>query len=209
MENLDNRRYRGDRLKRSVGIGLALKSIVTNLTVEPVIFLKSFCHGLTQVTEDQILIYKSCRVDFNATDETCHDLFADQNKHLNEMINDKVCLLPTFLVKVVASEAALLMRRTCRDCVITGDPAKCVEHNVEKHHIAMRLPLHWYPDRYFGSEDHNVHFSNRFIGDLCTGRAKLSVSALAERIDFDYQRASVSGRWLRLLAYGLIHLCIR
>ena len=101
------------------------------------------------------------------------------------------------------------MRRTCRDYVITGDPTKCVEHNVEKHHIAMRLPLHWYPDRYFGSEDHNVHFSNRFIGDLCTGRAKLSVSALAERIDFDYQRASVSGRWLRLLAYGLIHLCIR
>ena len=106
MENLDNRRYWDDRLKRSVGIGLALKSIVTNLTVEPVIFLKSFCHGLTQVTEDQILIYKSCRVDFNATDETCHDLFADQNKHLNEMINDKVCLLPTFLVKVIASEAA-------------------------------------------------------------------------------------------------------
>ena len=93
--------------------------------------------------------------------------------------------------------------------LITGDPAKCVEHNVEKHHIAMRLPLHWYPDRYFGSEDHNVHFSNRFIGDLCIGRAKLSVSTLAERIDFDYQRASVSGRWLGLLADGLIHLCIR
>ena len=84
-----------------------------------------------------------------------------------------------------------------------------MEHNVEKHHIVMRLPLHWDPDRYFRSKDDNVHFPNWFFGDLCIGRAKLSLSALAERIDFAYQRSSVSGRWLRLLADGLIYFCIR
>ena len=55
-----------------------IKKIWANLTIEPAIFLMSFALSLSGSTgsQDQLLIYKSCRIDFNETDETCHNLHA-------------------------------------------------------------------------------------------------------------------------------------
>ena len=76
--------------KLSLCLAHQVKLVLVNLTVEPAVVVRSFSHGLTLVTENQILIYKSCRIDFNASDETCHNLFAKENKALNNEISDKV-----------------------------------------------------------------------------------------------------------------------
>lgn len=81
-----------------------VRLILANLTVEPAVVVRSFSHGLTLVTENQILIYKSCRIDFNATDKTCHNLFAEENKALNTAISDKVCIHDFFFFLKVTLE---------------------------------------------------------------------------------------------------------
>ena len=69
-----------------------IKKIWANLTIEPAYFLMSFAWSLSGSTgsEDQLLIYKSCRIDFNKTDETCHKLSLEENKTLNHAITDEV-----------------------------------------------------------------------------------------------------------------------
>ena len=52
-------------------------------------FLIAFTYSMSGSTGSQLLIYKSCRVDFNETDETCHNLFLPENKPLNDAITDK------------------------------------------------------------------------------------------------------------------------
>ena len=67
-----------------------IQKIWANLTIEPAMFLMSFAWSLSGSTGSQLLIYKSCRIDFNQTDETCHNLFLKENKALNDAITDKV-----------------------------------------------------------------------------------------------------------------------
>ena len=61
-----------------------------NLTIEPAIFLWAFTWYLKGSTSSQLLIYKSCRVDFNASDAVCHNLHDPENKALNDAITDEV-----------------------------------------------------------------------------------------------------------------------
>ena len=66
-----------------------VNQIWQNLTIEPAMFLIAFTYSMSGSTGSQLLIYKSCRVDFNETDETCHNLFLPENKPLNDAITDK------------------------------------------------------------------------------------------------------------------------
>ena len=61
-----------------------------NLTIEPAIFLWAFTIYLRGSTSSQLLIYKSCRVDFNASDAVCQNLHDPENKALNDEITDEV-----------------------------------------------------------------------------------------------------------------------
>ena len=67
-----------------------LDKVWSNMTIEPAMFLMSFAWSLSGSTGSQLLIYKSCRIDFNQTDETCQNLFLPENKDLNDDITDKV-----------------------------------------------------------------------------------------------------------------------
>ena len=64
--------------------------VLHNLTIEPAIFLWAFTWYLKGSTSSQLLIYKSCRVDFNASDAVCHNLHDPENKALNDAITDEV-----------------------------------------------------------------------------------------------------------------------
>ena len=89
-------------LKSQLSDGLAnltfnLKRIWANMTIEPAMFLMAFTWSLSGSTGSQLLIYKSCRIDFNQNDTTCHNLFAPENKALNDAITDKVPHMETHL----------------------------------------------------------------------------------------------------------------
>ena len=71
-------------------LGDRLSTSWANLTIEPAMLLYSFASSLSGSTSSQLLIYKSCRVDFNQTDATCQNLFLPENKPLNDDITDKV-----------------------------------------------------------------------------------------------------------------------
>ena len=64
-----------------------------NLTIEPALFLLAFAGGMSTSTGNQLLIYKTCRVDFNQSDTTCHNLLLPKHEHLNEAITDKAGFL--------------------------------------------------------------------------------------------------------------------
>ena len=64
--------------------------VVTNITVEPILFFNSFSDALDDVSISQMKLIKSCKHDFNFTDEICDDLLNDNYTMENDMVQDEV-----------------------------------------------------------------------------------------------------------------------
>ena len=68
---------------------------VRHVTIEPVIFFMSIVQYIDLITWDQLVIDKTCHIDFNFTSEVCDNLldetFEDQNTEVqNEVAQYKV-----------------------------------------------------------------------------------------------------------------------
>lgn len=89
-ESVQNTEQLPIRKPRTFEVFLMLDKVWANMTIEPAMFLMTFAWSLSGSTGSQLLIYKTCRIDFNQTDETCQNLFLKENQALNDDITDKV-----------------------------------------------------------------------------------------------------------------------
>ena len=66
-----------------------IRLAITNITIEPALFLLSFSGNLEDISVNQMLIYKSCRVDFNFNETVCDNLVTDF-KEENDLVQNEV-----------------------------------------------------------------------------------------------------------------------
>ena len=68
-----------------------LKRVVTNVTIEPGLFLIALGFNVEDIVLTQMLIYKSCRIDFGYNVTVCDNLVSDY-KDQNDLVQDEVKL---------------------------------------------------------------------------------------------------------------------
>lgn len=61
-----------------------------NLTIEPAWFFITLADGIDSVSSEQLLLQKTCKNDFNYTDEICNNLSEDQYKDEYKNVQDEV-----------------------------------------------------------------------------------------------------------------------
>ena len=61
-----------------------------NLTLEPVLFFMSFVGSMDSASIGQLVIDKSCNIDFNFTQEICDNLLDDMYTEENELVEAEV-----------------------------------------------------------------------------------------------------------------------
>ena len=67
-----------------------ITKILSNITIEPALFLTTFAKSLSSVSFDQMLIEKTCKVDFGFNDTVCDNLvniFEDENTLIQNEVN--------------------------------------------------------------------------------------------------------------------------
>ena len=64
--------------------------ILSNLTIEPAFFIMSVSIALEQIATQQMVVLKSCRIDFNYTDEICYNLQSENYTEENAQISSEV-----------------------------------------------------------------------------------------------------------------------
>ena len=67
-----------------------LRNVVSNITVEPALFIMFLGLGLDHSTLDQMQIDKCCRDDFNFNQTVCEHLTEDQYETESLMVSDEV-----------------------------------------------------------------------------------------------------------------------
>jgi hypothetical protein len=67
-----------------------LISVLENITLEPVLFFVSFVGSMDSASVGQLLIDKTCNIDFNFTAGVCDNLLADGNEDANKKVQDEV-----------------------------------------------------------------------------------------------------------------------
>ena len=65
-------------------------SVMQNLTLEPVLFFMSFVGSMDSASIGQLVIDKSCNIDFNFTQEICDNLLDDMYTEENELVEAEV-----------------------------------------------------------------------------------------------------------------------
>ena len=66
--------------------------LVSNVTLEPAMFLISFTNAMGLAAQNQILNYKSCINDFHQDPATCNNLTAPENALLKDKVTDEVII---------------------------------------------------------------------------------------------------------------------
>ncbi len=66
-----------------------MKRVVTNITIEPAMFLVAFAAQMDNIAVSQMNIYKSCRIDFNYSEEVCNNLIPNHTD-VNEIVQEEV-----------------------------------------------------------------------------------------------------------------------
>ena len=66
-----------------------IMKILTNITIEPAMFMLAFADGLDDVSLSQMIIEKTCRVDFDFNQTVCDNLVNNYTKE-NDMVQDEV-----------------------------------------------------------------------------------------------------------------------
>ena len=67
-----------------------ISKILSNITIEPALFLTSFARGISGVSYEQMLIEKTCKNDFGFNDTVCDNLvniFEDENTLIQNEVN--------------------------------------------------------------------------------------------------------------------------
>lgn len=64
--------------------------ILSNITIEPLVFLVAFSGTLDNISYNQLKIDKSCLNDFNFTQEICDNLLEDNYTAQNDLVDDAV-----------------------------------------------------------------------------------------------------------------------
>lgn len=64
--------------------------VVSNITIEPLVFLVAFSGTLDNISYDQLKIDKSCLNDFNFTEEICDNLLEDNYTAQNDLVDEEV-----------------------------------------------------------------------------------------------------------------------
>ena len=64
--------------------------ILSNLTIEPAFFIMSVSIALEQIATQQMVVLKSCKIDFNYTDEICNNLQSENYTEENAQISAEV-----------------------------------------------------------------------------------------------------------------------
>ena len=67
-----------------------ITKIISNITIEPALFLTSFARSLSGVSYEQMLIEKTCKNDFDFNDTVCDNLvniFEDENTLIQNEVN--------------------------------------------------------------------------------------------------------------------------
>ena len=72
------------------GSGGYLMKILSNLTIEPAFFIMSVSIALEQIATQQMVVLKSCKIDFNYTDEICNNLQSENYTEENAQISAEV-----------------------------------------------------------------------------------------------------------------------
>ena len=67
--------------------------IVSNITIEPALFLTTFAKSLSSVSFDQMLIEKTCKVDFEFNDTVCDNILDDVYEDENTLVQNEVIAL--------------------------------------------------------------------------------------------------------------------
>ena len=71
--------------------------ILSNLTIEPAFFIMSVSIALEQIATQQMVVLKSCRIDFNYTDEICYNLqsenYTEENAQISSEVSKIFCLI--------------------------------------------------------------------------------------------------------------------
>ncbi len=65
---------------------------MSNITVEPFLFLITLAETMDEVAIKDMLIYKTCKWDFNQTDYVCDNLLEDEYEDINEAVQNEVQL---------------------------------------------------------------------------------------------------------------------
>ena len=64
--------------------------IVSNITIEPLVFLVAFSGTMDNISYGQLKIDKSCLNDFNFTQEICENLVEDNYTAQNDLVDEEV-----------------------------------------------------------------------------------------------------------------------
>ena len=79
-----------EKMRETKNLGGYVSYVLSNVTLEPVMFLGSFNGGLGWIAMSQLLNYKSCINDFHQNDTVCNNLTAPEYKKLKEQVTDEV-----------------------------------------------------------------------------------------------------------------------
>ena len=70
-----------------------ITKILSNITIEPALFLTTFAKSLSSVSFDQMLIEKTCKVDFEFNDTVCENILDDVYEDENTLVQNEVIAL--------------------------------------------------------------------------------------------------------------------
>ena len=76
-------------------------SVAENITLEPVLFFVSFVGSLDAASLGQLVIDKSCHLDFNFTAGVCDNLLVEGNEAANKAVQDEVAQFKVQLLRKV------------------------------------------------------------------------------------------------------------
>ena len=74
-----------------------------NITVEPAFFFLTVAKMMEPAPLNYMLIYKTCRIDFELSEEICNNLEADENEEYEDMVLDEVGFLSMYFIRVYGS----------------------------------------------------------------------------------------------------------
>ena len=75
-------------------------AVLENITLEPVLFFVSFVGSMDSASLGQLVIDKSCHMDFNYTDEVCDNLLNKTNVAANKAVQDEVAQFKVIYVQL-------------------------------------------------------------------------------------------------------------
>ena len=79
----------GDNSNFKMNIFAKIKTIISNITIEPAMFLIMFTSHLDHIAHSQMVLDKCCKIDFGYNDTVCDNLVTDF-KEQNKQVQDEV-----------------------------------------------------------------------------------------------------------------------